>query len=88
MSKKKELYKIERNKKGQFDSKGDVKSYKEIDDNTQRRINDLITKHLEMLYKAANRLRWAVFALLAFDIVMTYAFVNFSKQIISYLGGL
>lgn len=89
MSQKKEVYEIKRNRKGQFDDRGAVKQItKDISEETQRRINDLMVKHLEMLYKVANRLRWAVWALLVFDIVMTGAFVNFSKQIIAHLGGL
>lgn len=86
MSQKKEVYTLAKNKKGQFHSKGGVR--KEIGNDVQDYLNERLTTHIGKLYDSVNRLKWAVFALLFFDVIMTYAFVNFSKQIITYLGGL
>lgn len=91
MSKKKEVYTIDRNKKGQFTPEGEVKKVRSIDEITQVFINQKLTNHVESLYKSVRNLRWAVWALLAFDVVMTYGFVRFSQQIVTYLinvGGL
>ena len=82
----KEIMHIKRSKNGQINKRTYVE--KEINKLAQENIDRLLMKHIERLYWSQLLMKLAIFSIVLLLAIFVYSYVNFTHQIVQYLGGL